>query len=86
MVSKSFDPYSGGSKFDRAFGPDDLNELQRVFDDCLRECGVSRHSEAAEALGGAIIRLYSQGQRNLLAIKEEILDSFKISGKPSPIT
>ncbi|MBD9375179.1 hypothetical protein IB238_21380 [Rhizobium sp. ARZ01] len=59
------------------FGPDDLNALQHIFDDCLGECTFSIDSKTAESLGSAIIRLYSQGQHDPILIKTILLPSFK---------
>jgi hypothetical protein len=61
----------------KVFSPDDLNRLQEIFDDCLTECGLSRDCQLAESLGSAIIRLYSQGQRDPIFIKATLLPSFK---------
>jgi hypothetical protein len=61
----------------KVFSPTDLNRLQAIFDDCLRECSFTIDSEAAEALGCAIIRLYSQGQQDPIFIKAALLPSFK---------
>jgi len=61
----------------KVFSPDDLNRLQHIFDDCLHECNFSIDSQAAESLGVAIIRLYSQGQRDGTFIKAALLPSFK---------
>lgn len=61
----------------RVFSPDDLNRMQHIFDDCLQECTFSIDSQAAESLGVAIIRLYSQGQRDGTFIKTALLPSFK---------
>lgn len=64
-------------KFSKAFSPTDLSQMQAIFDDCMRECSFTIDSEAAEALGGAIIRLYSQGQRDPAFIKAALLPSFR---------
>ena len=67
----------------RMFDPDDLNRLQSLFDDCLEQCSLSRECEAAEALGSAIIRLFSQGQRDPSVIKRLLLPSFKRRSAPA---
>lgn len=59
------------------FDPADLNSMQAIFDDCMRECSFNADSEAAKALGSAIIRLYSQGQHDPIFIKAALLPSFK---------
>lgn len=61
----------------RMFSPDDLNRLQRIFDDCLTECGLSADTALAESLGSAIIRLYSQGQHDPDYIKAMLLPAYK---------
>lgn len=69
--------FPGSKKHEKMFGPDDLNKLQAIFDACLEETSLSRECEAAESLGSAIIRLYSQGQRDPIVIKAMLLSSFK---------
>lgn len=69
--------FPGSSKKDKVFGPDDLNTMQSVFDACLQECGLARDSESAEALGSAIIRLYTQGQHDPDLIKMMLTGAFK---------
>lgn len=69
--------FPGSRKCDRVFSPDELNALQDIFDECLKECGFSRDCEAAEALGSSLIRLYSQGMRDPTIIRSMILTSFK---------
>lgn len=69
--------FAGGMKTERLFTPDELNALQGVFNDCVKECGFSRDGKTAEALGSAVIRLYSQGQRDPKFIKATIVPSFK---------
>lgn len=61
----------------RMFSPDDLNRLQHIFDDCLAEVGLNPDSQLAASLGGAIIRLYSQGQRDPVVIKAILLPPYK---------
>jgi hypothetical protein len=61
----------------RMFSPDDLNRLQQIFDDCLAECGMKADSVLAKSLGGAIVRLYSQGQRDPILIKATLLPPYK---------
>ncbi|SOC47650.1 hypothetical protein SAMN05892877_1329 [Rhizobium subbaraonis] len=62
---------------EHVFSPDDLSSMQAIFDDCMRECNFAADSEAGQALGSAIIRLYSQGQQDPILIKAELLPSFK---------
>lgn len=69
--------FPGSSKSDKMFGPDELNKLQGIFDDCLKECGFSRDCHAAEDMGSAIIRLFAQGQRDPAYIKAMIVPSFQ---------
>jgi hypothetical protein len=61
----------------RMFSPDDLKRLQQIFDDCLAECGMKADSALAKSLGGAIVRLYSQGQRDPTLIKATLLPPYK---------
>jgi len=82
-MSKSFEYDAAGypvfpcGSSTRMFGPDDLNRLQDIFEDCLAECGLNADSELAASLGGAIIRLYSQGQRDPIVIKATLLPPYK---------
>ncbi len=61
----------------RMFGPDDLNRLQEIFEDCLAECRINSDSELAASLGSAIIRLYSRGERDPTVIKAVLLTPYK---------
>jgi len=69
--------FPGSKRHNKMFDPNDLNTLQSIFDSCLEECDLARESEAAEALGSAIIRLYSQGQHNPTVIKTMLMASFR---------
>ena len=76
-AAAGYPDFPGSIKFVRMFDPADLNELQSVFDECLDACSFSRDSATAQSLGSAVIRLFSQGQRNPKAIKAILLPSFK---------
>lgn len=82
MVSINYDAagypmFPGGGEFNTQFGPDDLNRLQELFDDCLHQCHLPVDGERARVLGRALVRLYSQGQQDPDLIRALLVPPFR---------
>lgn len=69
--------FPGGREFETQFGPDDLNRLQELFDDCRDECHLAIDCERTRILGRALVRLYAQGQHDPDLIRALLIPSFK---------
>lgn len=54
-----------------------VNRMQQIFEDCLAECGLSARSQLAVSLGSAIVRLFSEGQRDPTLIKAALVPSYR---------
>jgi len=59
------------------FCPDELHDIQTFFNECCRECGFEKHSQQALALGGAVMRLYRQGQYDRELLKKLLVSPLK---------
>ncbi|WDZ75434.1 hypothetical protein PWG15_12485 [Ensifer adhaerens] len=52
--------------------PHEMNEIDQIFQDVLRERGLSRDCETAEAIARRILNCYQKGIRESAAVKCEI--------------
>ena len=52
--------------------PHEMNEIDQIFQDILRERGLSRDCETAEAIARRLIACYQRGIRESSALKYEI--------------
>lgn len=60
--------------YSRLILPDDLDELQAVFDDVLRQRQLPQNCQDAELLAAQLIRLYQAGVRDVASLRAKLLD------------
>lgn len=66
-----------GGELCEMIGPDELNTLERVFEECREDCCFSLESERARSLGRALIRVYSRGEHNPVIVRSVLVACFK---------
>ncbi|MEI3855527.1 MULTISPECIES: hypothetical protein [Ensifer] len=53
----------------QAIHPHDMQEIERIFDDILRDRGLTRRCEAAERIAKRLVAIYQSGVRDCSALK-----------------
>ena len=70
-------PAFPGGELSEMVGPDELNTLERVFEECREDCCFPLESERARSLGRTLIRLYSRGEHNPVVVRSMLIACFK---------
>ena len=60
--------------YSRLILPKELDELQAVFDDVLRQRELPQNCDEAELLAARLIELYQGGVRDVASLRAKLLD------------
>ncbi|MFK0278667.1 hypothetical protein ACIQUG_33745 [Ensifer sp. NPDC090286] len=70
----------------RTLLPHEMNQIERVFNDILRERGLTRQCRAAEAIAKRLMQLYLSGVRGRVALRYLTYLDEPVATRPWPDT